>query len=195
MINHNHHHSIPRATALAAALAVALAGCASHSQARALPAQTPPPGLKAGHAQIAWFASAAAVANPVAEQDSRFDVALPARASDLTQVALRWRAWFDAPVADAYTFVVAIDGPRGAVAAVRVDGQQPPVAAAIHGGGVTTTTAGSVRLARGWHEIVIAAGGTLAMPRDTVTLSIRAPGASAAVPLVPYWPIATTTTH
>ncbi len=183
---------ITKKTIIVTAVAVALIAPVVYVLAGSspLPAQTPPAGLRAGHAQIERFPSAAPQSATVAEQDARLDVAVPkARESGLDQVALRWRAWYHSPVTGAYTLVVAVAGPHLAVADVRVDGQRH-VAEVIRGGGdaPAATAAGSVRLARGWHKIVVAAGGGLAPPRDVVSLSIRAPGTPTAVPLVPYWP-------
>ncbi len=216
--------------ALIAPVAYVLAGSSP------LPAQTPPPGLQAGQAQVkvaefapdaprpAWL-GLATVADPAASIPVAVPRALSGEApsSGIGRVEVIWRAWCYAPATGAYTVVIKIAGTHVAVARVHVDGQARNVAEAFRGfrgegDAPTTTAAGSVRLAAGWHEITIYSGGKLphdsatvalsrapgtpgdvrreievdrtatAAPHTTVTLAIRAPGTSAAVPLVPYWP-------
>lgn len=194
----NSNHNIRR-VALTAAIALALAGCAS----RALPARTPPSGLARGYALVAVAAFAPDAIRPawrdlatVAEPAARLAVAVPqAHAGGLGRIAMRWRCWYPAPATGPYTVLVSITGTQVAVAGVRVDGQRR-AAEAFHSGGAdagTTTAAGTIQLAAGWHQITVAAGGKPAAQSDAVSLSIRAPGAVSAVPLVPYW--STTTTH
>ncbi len=204
------------AAAIAAALAITatLTGCASRAQALPLPAQTPPVGLKAGFAQIEQAAFApAAPTQPAwrgrtiaAEPIAAFPIAAlrtPAIVAPTSgEIGVRWYAWYRAPVRGVYALGVEIAGGnlQGGLTTVGVfvdhrrgifDYRGDCHGATVGHGceAAATTVAGKVSLAAGWHEIVVAAtADATATPRPTVSLSIRAPGTSAAVPLVPYWP-------
>ena len=212
-MNTSNHNSIPRLAGLAVALALALAGCASHSQT--LPAQTPPAGLRAGYAQIQVAAVVSAGARPVwlgraaeAEPHAVFAIAAPAEFAHMVppvrKIGVYWHAWFRAPARGEYSIAVEIAGGNLqasslTIAAVFVNGQR-----AVNGWrgdcrakagceAAATSATGKVALAQGWHEIKVEAmAPVVAAPRAKVSLSIRAPGAAAAVPLVPYWPAAAT---
>ena len=183
-------NSIPHPPALATALAFALAGCASHSQT--LPARTPPAGLRAGYAQteVATLGAAAR------ERVIRSGISSAATAAFKTSAVhtLFWHAWFRVPVRGSYDIDAKSDGrvlvfvDHHDAMIVRWRSNCPRGRTAV-----TATATGTVALAGGWHEI----SGDFttcgpAAPRAKVSLSIRAPGAAAAVPLVPYWPRATT---
>lgn len=206
------------AAVITAALAGCAAHSHSQAQASLLPARMPPPGLQAGHAQIELAQFAPPATRPtwlgrtiVAEPFANFPVAAPRALATVAptsgKVGVRWRSWYRAPATGAYILAASIAGGdrQGdlTTALVLVDGQRWPTINDARGAchGMTrgagceagaTTAAGAVRLARGWHEITIeAASDATAAPHAAVALSIiRAPGASAAEPLAPYWPAA-----
>ena len=111
---------------------------------------------------------------------------------------LRWRAWYRVTGATgATTFVASIGGGDLKSIAMDVDGQQAPVLQgarevcnAFNGCPPTASTvAGAEMLAPGWHEIEVSAvAAATSLPRPTVTLYVRAPGADAPAALVPSWP-------
>lgn len=154
-----------------------------------LPAQTPPAGLRAGFAQIE-----VATLVPRGHERVISDSAEPDLAATFKTAAphtLFWRAWLRVPVRGTYD-IAARSGGRVLVFVDHHDAMVVRWRSNCRGGtAVTTTATGTVALAAGWHEISgdLVACGPAAQPA-TVALSIRAPGASAAVPLVPYWPAA-----
>ena len=181
-----------RKTLIAAAVLAALAAPVAYMLvASPLPAQTPPPGLLAGHARVQFFSglltrpSDALAAMPVAALPLDVPRAASLRAASGGFANLA--TWFRAPVTGQYRIVVAAD-------AVYVN-------APCHwwsrssGCEVPATAAGKIALAAGWHEIHIStevrAPGSPAS-RAPAAISIRAPGAGTALPLVPYWPVPAT---
>ncbi|MHB1773556.1 MAG: hypothetical protein ACYCST_17810 [Acidimicrobiales bacterium] len=201
------------AAAIAAAITtVALAGCAS-PQKPLLPARTPPPGLQAGFAQIETTAFASDATRPawqgrtiVAEPSMAFQIAAPSALAAVAptsgDVGVRWYAWYCAPVSGVYDLGAEIVGGnlqgltrvgvfvdrRPGIFDYRGDCHGVTVGAGCDA--AATIVAGKVAMAAGWHEIVVGAtADATAAPRATVAISIRAPGAAIAVPLVPYWPV------
>ncbi len=163
-----------------------------------LPAQTPPAGLRAGRARIevAEFTPAARPEWHWREHVIRSGVsATPSAAFKISAHTLFWHAWFRVPVRGAYDIGAKSDGR----VLVFVDHHDAMIVRwrsnCLPGRpAVTTTASGVVALSAGWHEISgdVATCGPAARPATTVALSIRVPGAAAAVPLVPYWPAVAT---
>ena len=195
---------ITKKTIIATAVAVALIAPVAYVLTTPAPlsARTPPSGLRAGRARIevAEFTPAARPEWHWHEHVIRSGVsATPSAAFKIRAHTLFWHAWFRVPARGTYDIAAISDGR----VLVFVDQRDAMIVRwrsnCLPGrGAVTTTAAGVVALAAGWHEIsgdVATCGrGPAVRPATTVTLSIRAPGASAAVPLVPYWPAAATKT-
>ena len=172
-----------------------------------LPAQPAPVGLMPGHAQIAMASApnqqspwtdlgAAMVASPTASFATVAPRALSAIAPSSGIVRFRWRGWIDAPAAGAYTLAARID--NGAVGALtlRVDGIASPVLSMRRSCGLwgvcpttPTTSAGSIALSAGWHEIETTIKTDVGSKAD-VTLYMRAPNEAAPTVLMPSWPTA-----
>ena len=164
-----------------------------------LPAQTPPLGLQAGHAQV-YMGIRPIWLETVSQMAAAVQLAVPRDPSMPTwrgATVFHWSAWFNAPKTGTYTFSEAITGGGKTVAdvRVRVDGKRVVANAAVGCRpwsmqpackAPSRAATGEVDLRKGWHEIAI---DSTAYGRGGVaTLAIRAPGAPAAVPLVPYWP-------
>ena len=209
------HHAAPTTTpapAQHATPAPAGAPAPAHASTMALPVgpitlppQPMPPGLVQGHAQISlasapsqqapWTSlGAATVASPTASLTTVAPRALAAIAPTSGIMRLRWRGWFNAPIAGTYTLAASISGGGVGALTLRVDGVASPVLSMRRDCGLwgdcpatPTTGAGSVALAQGWHEIE-ASVTTYAGAKADVTLYSRAPGSATPVVLVPSWP-------
>lgn len=179
-----------------------------------LPAQTPPGTPVAGRAEIAMAgaelppygvpASFESLGRAqVIEHVASFAVSAPkplkAVAPSNGLIRLRWRSWYRAAGAGSTTLVASIAGGDLKSISVLVDGQQAPVLQgsrevcnAFNGCPPTSTTvAGAAMLSPGWHTIEVeAVAAAPGLPRPTVTLYVRAPGADAPTALVPSWPAA-----
>lgn len=191
-----------RKTILAAAVAAAVIAPIVYVLVASppLPARTPPAGLRAGRARIevAEFTPAARPEWHWREHLIRSGVsATPSAAFKISAHTLFWHAWFRVPVRGTYDIAAKSDG-RVLVFVDHHDAMIVRWRSNCRSGSaaaVTTTAAGAVVLAAGWHEIsgdLVACGS--AAQSATVALSIRAPGAAAAEPLVPYWPADATKT-
>ena len=155
-----------------------------------LPARTPPAGLQAGagHAQIevaefgpAWHERVISDSVEPEPSAAAFETAAPD--------TLFWHAWYRAPVRGTCHIDAKISG-GGAVFVDHRDAMIVRRCSGDHGRTAAATTAtGTVALAAGWHEISGDVGACAPVElHATVALSIRAPGASAAVSMAPYWP-------
>ena len=196
------HHAVPAPAGAAPAHASTMALPAGPIT---LPPQPAPPGLIPGHAQIAMASApnqqspwtdlgAAMVASPTASFATVAPRALSAIAPSSGIVRFRWRGWIDAPAAGAYTLAARID--NGAVGALtlRVDGIASPVLSMRRSCGLwgvcpttPTTSAGSVALSAGWHEVEATIKTDVGSKAD-ITLYMRAPGSDAPVVIMPSWP-------
>ena len=209
-------HHAPTTPATPAHVTQAPAGAASPARASTmalpsgpitLPPQPMPPSLMPGHAQISlasapsqqapWTAlGTATVAAPTASLVTVAPRALAAIAPSSGIMRLRWRGWFNAPVAGTYTMAASISGGAVGALTLRVDGVASPVLDMRRDCGLwgdcptnATTGAGSVALAAGWHEVETTIK-TDAGSKADITIYMRAPNEAAPTVLMPSWPAA-----
>ena len=209
------HRAAPTTTPTPAHATPAPAGAApAHASTMTVPAgpitlppQPAPAGLMPGHAEIAMASApsqqapwtdlgAAVVTAPTASLVTVAPRALAAIAPSSGIVRYRWRGWIDAPTAGSYMLAARIDGGAVGALTLRVDGIASPVLAMsrmcdLMGVCPTTptTSAGSIALSAGWHEIETTIKTDVGSKAD-ITIYMRAPGSDAPTVLMPSWPAA-----